>query len=578
MTTTTVLSSAKWTLIAAIFQKVLSFVLNNYLISIVGPAILGQSAIQFELILSTLLFLSREGIRVAVVRETIIVDEDRQTLIDLSWIPSFIIFLSIIVIVTVFPYYNSTVILLYCIGAFLESLSEPFYNSFQNALEVTARIRSETIGLLIKSIVTIVAVAYIRLEVEGFGYAQVSYGAVYFLTMLSYTSVSKITTENGSPILITSFRPDFQRLLTCLVQSVKYRISSLISPKPIQEPAYTLSITSQRMCSTAYNAFFSVFLKHWLTEADKVTLSIFTTHHDQGLYAVSNNYGSLVARLLFLPLEDSSRLVFAKTATEFTNSVTSTSKNKHQQALLALTSLKSVLIKLLALLTAIGILFPVFGVAYMDIFVRFVLGMKWQGLETVRTLQTYCFYILFLGINGISEAFVQSVTPHSSFGRLNKGLILSSIAFTAVAIPSMRVFGTRGVILANIASMVTRIGYNMIWIHEIFNNPMHMISSEQLINRHAIEMDTEDNISLFRRLIPPLRSACALLVAAIVCAISHEYYKTSSQDLIAVGVHVGIGGVVGIFVLVTYVCDMAAEDRAVLLEWLVRKNRNDKVE
>jgi oligosaccharide translocation protein RFT1 len=57
------LSGAKWNLIFTVLQKLISFTLNQSLYAYfgIGPEILGQAAIQLELLLSTLLFLSREG-------------------------------------------------------------------------------------------------------------------------------------------------------------------------------------------------------------------------------------------------------------------------------------------------------------------------------------------------------------------------------------------------------------------------------------------------------------------------------------------------------------------------------------
>jgi oligosaccharide translocation protein RFT1 len=53
-------------------------------------------------------------------------------------------------------------------------------------------------------------------------------------------------------------------------------------------------------------------IKHVLTQGDKIVLSLGTSYYDQGLYALAQNYGSLAARLLFQPLEESGRLMFSR--------------------------------------------------------------------------------------------------------------------------------------------------------------------------------------------------------------------------------------------------------------------------
>ena len=435
-TTNTLLKGAKWYFLLGILQKVLTFFLNQYLIASVGPSIFGQVAIQLELLLASLLFLSREGIRMSIIRETITTEADRRFLVDISWIPSCTIAIAIVTLISLrsffFSSYDLSTILLYCFGAFVESLSEPFYNTFQNSLELTAKIRAESLGVLMKLFVTALTVSVLRWGVSGFGYAQISYGVTYLITMICFIPHSTIILESGKTafcfftyykqslnwflcsrtgeaISIKHFYPNLSRLFACIHSRDK------------------LSLTSQRILSTSFSAFQSSVFKHIVTEADKITLVLLSSSSDQGLYAIASNYGSIIARIVFLPMEDMARIAFAKSTAPIGLAMTA-SKDDDSRAELGvlLKLLLHLLIKLLALLSAIGILFPTFGMPYVDVFVRFALGQKWQSVETVYALQTYCIYIFFLAVNGMSEAFVQSVTPYSSFLRLNIGLLLSS--------------------------------------------------------------------------------------------------------------------------------------------------------
>ena len=63
-------------------QRLTSFVLNQSMISYTTPEVLGLAAISLELLLSTLLFLSREGIRMACLRETIKTTSHRQYVVN----------------------------------------------------------------------------------------------------------------------------------------------------------------------------------------------------------------------------------------------------------------------------------------------------------------------------------------------------------------------------------------------------------------------------------------------------------------------------------------------------------------
>lgn len=53
---------------ASLLQRLATFVMNQCLMRAVGPAIFGIAAVQLELLLSTLLFLGREGIRLATLK------------------------------------------------------------------------------------------------------------------------------------------------------------------------------------------------------------------------------------------------------------------------------------------------------------------------------------------------------------------------------------------------------------------------------------------------------------------------------------------------------------------------------
>ncbi|KAF8966968.1 Rft protein-domain-containing protein [Flammula alnicola] len=53
-------------------------------------------------------------------------------------------------------------------------------------------------------------------------------------------------------------------------------------------------------------------VKHFLTEGDKMILSWFSPLRDQGGYAIAVNYGSLIARIVFQPIEETLRVFFSR--------------------------------------------------------------------------------------------------------------------------------------------------------------------------------------------------------------------------------------------------------------------------
>ena len=55
------LASGSSLVLLQVFSRVVTFVLNQALVRLVSPQVFGTTSIQFELLLSTILFLSREG-------------------------------------------------------------------------------------------------------------------------------------------------------------------------------------------------------------------------------------------------------------------------------------------------------------------------------------------------------------------------------------------------------------------------------------------------------------------------------------------------------------------------------------
>jgi hypothetical protein len=266
----------------------------------------------------------------------------------------------------------------------------------------------------------------------------------------------------------------------------------------------------------------SSLFKHLITEADKITLSIYCSHKEQGIYALTNNYGSLVARLIYLPLEDSTRLSFAKIASELRDEIRSsfvkkdedpsephsTTKAKtnsrskagggysnslaneqlsivtQEKLKLSLLSyeiksfssyleMQDLFLKMIRLICFLGITIALFGPYYVEIIVHYLFKSQWRTIEIYSALQYYCYYLALLGINGITEAVLQStIDQNSSYLSLNLGLLVSSIVFFVVSLSSIPYYGTIGIIFANIAAMAIRIGWNSYLIYEIFENPI----------------------------------------------------------------------------------------------------------
>jgi len=124
-----------------VLSRAFTFILNQALFRLASPSAFGVAAIQFEFILTTILFLSREGVRCALLRVDPRLDSDTaRRRMNVSFLP--IIFGIPIALCTSILYLHAagqtvkrqphfeSAISLYALAAMMELLSEPMYNLF----------------------------------------------------------------------------------------------------------------------------------------------------------------------------------------------------------------------------------------------------------------------------------------------------------------------------------------------------------------------------------------------------------------------------------------------------------------
>ena len=245
-----------------------------------------------------------------------------------------------------------------------------------------------------------------------------------------------------------------------------------------------------------------------------------------GIFAFANNYGSLIARLLFLPLEESCRVAFAgsinrlktlkmvekgaeKEAAVLVDSSDEYGKNRNDGCVditpsaavhthdntstpppsqsrsesqipiqaqldqLVWHDLYSQLTSLLPLLSRFGFLCVLFGPAYMDIAGKLLLSGKWYNSEVITTLQVYCIYLCVLGLNGVLESFVHAACPAGQYYKVNLSYIIGTCVYilSLYSVRYMGVVDTSGLILSSILSMMIRVVFCCHFIHLFFTSP-----------------------------------------------------------------------------------------------------------
>jgi hypothetical protein len=102
-------------------------------------------------------------------RESVLTVNQRQHIVNISWIPSVTLLMMLIIISTFQIQITSTfsrfenlkdfryeVIIMYCIGALLEVVGEPWYNTFQCSGLYGPKLKADTIAIFVKCTVTFI--------------------------------------------------------------------------------------------------------------------------------------------------------------------------------------------------------------------------------------------------------------------------------------------------------------------------------------------------------------------------------------------------------------------------------------
>ncbi|KAI0219478.1 RFT1-like protein [Lamellibrachia satsuma] len=264
-------------------------------------------------------------------------------------------------------------------------------------------------------------------------------------------------------------------------------------------------------------------LKQLLTEGEKYVMTIFDvlSFADQGIYDVISNLGSLAARFIFLPIEDSSYLFFSQT---LTRGVTSRKQPKDAVELAT-----QVLEAVLKVVITIGLTFLVFGYAYSYLLLDLYGGSILSSGSGVALLRWYCVFVLLLAVNGITECFAFATMSKEEVDRYNVKMVAFSVLFLASSWYLTRVVGSIGFVLANCLNMLARISHSLHHIHMYYiNSGLHPLQG-MLLKLPVI----------------------LTFAAAFVITTYSEKYFCCSHGWTYKCLHIGVGGVCLLVVMTT---------------------------
>jgi oligosaccharide translocation protein RFT1 len=184
-------------------SRAFTFVLNQALVRLATPQTFGTATVQFELLLSTTLFLSREGVRTALLRRqqkpaSSSSSSSNLAQHNISLLPAYVgvpIAAALAVLysatsapaVRTQPHFHLSVSV-YALAAALELASEPLYIRAQDELRMDVRVRAEGAAVFSKTLVTFFGLAFASSEwaLVAFAAGQAAYALATFVVFWDF--------------------------------------------------------------------------------------------------------------------------------------------------------------------------------------------------------------------------------------------------------------------------------------------------------------------------------------------------------------------------------------------------------
>ena len=145
------------------------------------------------------------------------------------------------------------------------------------------------------------------------------------------------------------------------------------------------------------------------------------TLSEQGIFDVISNLGSLAARFIFRPVEESAYFFFSQLWARGTPAKEQ-DKEGYQKV-------KTGLYRLLKLMLYIGLIVVLFGYSYSHFVLHLYGGSNLSDGIGPDLLRTQCFLILFLAINGVTECFARAVMTETEINVYTRAMTIMSVFY-----------------------------------------------------------------------------------------------------------------------------------------------------
>ncbi|KAG0070662.1 Oligosaccharide translocation protein rft1 [Linnemannia elongata] len=638
---------ASYLVLLQFVSRMLTFTLNQVLLRFTSAETLGIASVQLELLLNTILFLSREGVRCAAIRvsddstegEEGTTSSDNkgtekmrltpgseayrlQKLVNMVYAPipvgALMTCLAVgyyLLQVTdadegLFPGYRLS-IYLYGISALVELLAEPMFMVAQYKLWFKTRVSVEGTAVIVRCVLTCALTVYgSRTAVTGsssegsntntntmgvlaFAIAQFVYGLLtlggFLLAFWSKSTerrdldrkrmAAAIKKRDGIAVEYQPNSDDDTVSMSALLPRRLTRVGkdgqseSFYFDKELLKLSKTL--TSQSL------------LKHILTEGDKMMMAKFADVTAQGVYAFVVNYGSLIARILFQPMEETSRTLFSRLLSDIapgstpsgnkdtnsektSNTTTPTSRTLTETQLDNLVLSRNLLLTIMKFHILLGLVFIAFGTHYTATLIDLVVGRYWStGTKAPQVLSLYCYYVPIMGLNGITEAVVQAVASEKELGVLSYWMIGFSAVFCSTGAFLMGTLNLKaeGIVLANCVNLIMRIVWSMWFLSGYYGRYIPIAGKSSTTAKEGVL--ARFAYVPWQNIIPRPTGLVAFGAAFVLTATTEQYIGW--EGLYNKAVHLGIG--VAAFVVVMGVIFVTEKQFLRDIQSIVRQRR-----
>lgn len=447
LTDTTKLAS--YTMLLQVLFRLLTFALNAFTLRYVSKEIIGIVNVRLTLLYTTVVFLAREAFRRACLSHS-----TRQSwthTIHLTWLAvplgigwSFIlgwIWLRVLEVPDpeIIPHYGTSV-LAFGVSAVVELIAEPFWVLAQAHLFVRLKVVAESLAIILRCSVTVILVLlFPQWGLLIFSFTQILYTSLLALCYMLYFAKFLGSKE---------------------AEKKQFPLHSMKEFLPRYSPRQ--DFIDWRQAWLAWSFFKQSFLKQLLTEGERYVMTFLNvlSFGDQGVYDIVNNLGSLVARFIFLPIEESFYVYFSK--------ILERGKDVSSQKKEDISAASAVLESLLKLVTLIGLIIVAFGYAYSQLALDIYGGSMLSGGSGPVLLRCFCLYVLLLAINGVTECFTFASMSKEEVDRYNYVMLGLSLSFLCLSYYMTLWLGSVGFIFANCFNMGLRITHSLLYIRRYF--------------------------------------------------------------------------------------------------------------